>query len=164
MMKPHMQMLIVAGLSFGAIGAAYALQQAWRLEPCTMCIVQRYAFLVIGFSVLGEAAPGRALALVTRLASLTAVLIGLAASVRIQWAISVPSLTCGRDKVASALNGAPWVDWWPAMFEATGVCGDKVAPVLGLPFHAWSAILFVALGVLLWRCGAAGGAPADIKS
>jgi disulfide bond formation protein DsbB len=49
------------------------------------------------------------------------------------------------------------------MFEATGVCGDKVAPVLGLPFHAWSAILFVALGVLLWK-GRAAAQAAVVKS
>lgn len=155
---------LVAALAFGAIGTAYALQQTWRLEPCTMCIVQRYAFFIIGLSVLGERAIGRGAALVMGLAAWPAVVIGLFASARIQWAISVPSMTCGRDKVAAALNGAPWVDWWPAMFEATGICGDKVAPVMGIPFHGWSALLFVVLAVLLWRRRAARRAPASITS
>lgn len=164
MTNRHVRNFTVAALAFGAVGIAYGLQQAWQLEPCTMCIAQRYAFMVIGLSVLlGEGAIGRGAVLVLRLAAWPAVVIGLLASARIQWAISVPSVTCGRDKIAAALNGVPWLDWWPAMFEATGVCGDKVAPVLGLPIHAWSAILFLALGVLLWR-GRAAAQAAVVKS
>ena len=156
--------ITVAGVAFGAVGAAYVLQMAWDLQPCTMCIVQRYAFLLIGLAAGGRYLSGALLAAFARVAAPAAVVVGLLASLRIQWAISVPSMTCGRDKVAAVLNGAPWVDSWPAMFEATGVCGDKVAPVLGLPIHAWSALLFVVLGLLLWRGRGAGARPADIKA
>lgn len=149
-MSELVRRVAVSAIAFGAISVAYALQQAWSLEPCTMCIVQRYAFLVIGIGACGRYLAGGLVAAVARVAAPGAVLVGLLASARIQWAISVPSQTCGRDKVAAALNGAPWVDAWPAMFEATGVCGDKVAPVLGLPFHAWSALLFVAIAGLFW--------------
>lgn len=115
-----------------------------------MCIVQRYAFLAVGLgAVIHLGLHGR-----TKGAPLSvgfmAAAIGVAASAKIQWAISVPSMTCGRDKFAAALNSVPWLDLWPQMFEATGVCGDPVPPVLGLPFHAWSGLLFIGLCVAMW--------------
>lgn len=144
--------LLIAGLAFGAVGVAAALQAAWHLQPCTMCILQRYAFLVIGFLALGRLryADGSA-ALVSRAVSNLAAAVGLLASLRIQWVISVPSATCGRDKVAAFLNNLPWVDTWPSLFEATGVCGDPVPPVLGLSFHGWALMLFTTILLLTWR-------------
>jgi disulfide bond formation protein DsbB len=149
-MKDFLRNWTIAALAFGAVAVAYSLQTAWNLEPCTMCIVQRYAFLVIGVGAVGPYVLSEGFRPLWPYTSTLASVIGVLASIRIQWAISVPSMTCGRDKVAAALNGAPWVDTWPAMFEATGICGDKVAPVLGLPFHGWSALLFVLAGVLVW--------------
>jgi disulfide bond formation protein DsbB len=157
------QKMTMAGIAFAALAIAYNLQVQWALEPCTMCIVQRYAFMVVFVGTVGHYVLHEGYRRVWPYTSAAAVGIGLLASARIQWAISVPSVTCGRDKIAAALNGVPWLDWWPTMFEATGVCGDKVAPVLGLPFHAWSAILFVALGVLLWK-GRAAAQAAVVKS
>lgn len=146
----------IAGLSFGAIAAAGILQSAWHLQPCTMCIVQRYAFLVVGLLALGRllGADGKA-AVVSRATSNLVALIGALASLRVQWAISVPSATCGRDKVAALLNNLPWVDTWPALFEATGVCGDPVPPVVGLPFHVWSLAIFIIVLLMAWRAGRA---------
>ena len=156
--------MTMAGLAFAALAVAYNLQAQWGLEPCTMCIVQRYAFMVIYIGAVGHYILHEGFRPVWPYTSAAAIVVGLLASARIQWAISVPSVTCGRDKIAVALNGLPWVDSWPAMFEATGVCGDKVAPVLGLPFHAWSALLFVVMGVLLWLGRAARKRLADVKS
>ncbi|KWA83899.1 hypothetical protein WL29_21270 [Burkholderia ubonensis] len=146
----------IAGLSFGAITAAGVLQSAWHLQPCTMCIVQRYVFLVVGLLALGRllGVEGKAAAASRGISNLVA-LIGVLASLRVQWAISVPSATCGRDKVAALLNNLPWVDSWPALFEATGVCGDPVPPVLGLPFHVWSLTIFISLLLMTWRAGQA---------
>lgn len=143
--------LAIAGLSFGALAAAGVLQAVWNLEPCTMCIIQRYAFLVIGLLAMASLRvhEPRAVAAMNAVSTLVAG-VGVMASLRVQWAISVPSASCGRDKVAAAFNSLPWVDWWPSMFEATGICGDKVPPVMGVPFHGWSLLLFLLAGVLVW--------------
>ena len=149
-MKPLARDTLIAALAFGALGTAYTLQQAWTLQPCTMCIVQRYSFLIIGLGAVGRILFCRPLAELFRLAMLPAVVVGVLASARIQWAISVPSMSCGRDKIAAFLNNLPWVELAPNAFEATGICGDPVPPVLGLPFHACSAILFVAIVAVSW--------------
>ncbi|KVP40067.1 disulfide bond formation protein B [Burkholderia ubonensis] len=149
----------IAGLSFGAVAAAGILQSAWHLQPCTMCIVQRYAFLVVGLLAFSRVVVEGRVAMVTRIASFLGAIIGILASLRVQWAISVPSATCGRDKLAAFLNNLPWVDAWPSMFEATGVCGDPVPPVLGFQFHAWSFALFVVVLLLTWLSGRHAAAP-----
>lgn len=149
-MRPIARDALVAAIAFGAVGTAYSLQQAWNLQPCTMCIVQRYAFLIIGIGAAGRALFAFPLPAMCRFATWPSIIIGLLASARIQWAISVPSLSCGRDKIAAFLNNLPWVEWAPSMFEATGVCGDPVPPVLGLPFHVGSAALFLAIAVVVW--------------
>lgn len=156
MKRANVLNLGIAGLSFGAITAAGFLQSAWHLQPCTMCIVQRYAFLIVGLLALGRllGVDGK-VAVVSRGTSNLVAIVGVLAALRVQWAISVPSATCGRDKVAALLNNLPWVDTWPALFEATGVCGDPVPPVLGLQFHVWSLAIFVLVLLMTWRTGRA---------
>lgn len=142
MTRPMWRYLAISAVSFGAIGVAHSLQVAWALAPCTMCIAQRYAFAAMGVTALIRAfLPENKGFVLGLLLNLFAV-VGLLASARIQWALSVPSVSCGRDQLADFLNELPWVSHWPTMFEATGICGDTVPPVLGLPFHIWSAMLF----------------------
>jgi len=151
MKRPVLLNLTAASLAFGALGTAVSLQWAWNLQPCTMCILQRYVLLLLGLLALVRIRwPGRELASATRAVATLVAAVGVLASLRVQWAISVPSVSCGRDKVAAILNNLPWVDAWPSMFEATGVCGDQVPPVLGIPFHGWSALLVLVVLVLTW--------------
>ena len=151
MTNPKLMNACIAALSFGAVTVASLLQTSWGLQPCTMCIIQRYAFLFIGLmSLIRAFTPVKAENLLRWGASLVGI-VGIAASARIQWAISVPSASCGRDKLASFLNNLPWVELSPGLFEATGSCGDKIPPVAGLPFHVWSMMLFIMLLMMAWH-------------
>ncbi|HDR9103483.1 TPA: disulfide bond formation protein B [Burkholderia vietnamiensis] len=141
--------LAIAVISFGAVTAASYLQSAWSLQPCTMCIIQRYAFLVIGVLALVRGAVGGRSDLFFRFFGALLAFVGALASAKVEYALLVPSDICGRDKIAAFLNHLPWVEHWPALFKATGICGDNVPPVLGLPFHIWSLALFAVLS-LLW--------------
>jgi len=134
-----------ASIAFGAVAVACLLQHAWHLQPCTMCIIQRYAFLFIGILALCRMKASGSAAAVLRAATNFCALVGIAASIKIQWAISVPSSSCGRDAVAAFLNGLPWAKAVPPLFKATGVCGDYVPPVLRLQFHVWSLLFFAVI-------------------
>lgn len=139
-----------AASALGSVVMACALQMLWGLQPCPMCILQRYALLTIAVtSLLGVLSPNRWACGRRWLINLAA-LAGVAASLRIQWTISVPSASCGRDAWAGFFNGLPMAQWWPGLFEATGICGDKVPPVLGVPFHIWALLLFLGLALLAW--------------
>lgn len=142
-------------LSAAALIAAVFLQAAWALYPCSLCILQRYAFLGIGL--------GAALLLVANrpwahragmaIAGLSAAG-GAWAAVKNLWVLKYPSPSCGRDPVAQFLQELPWVQAWPAMFEPTGMCSDPIPDVLGLSFPAWALLCFAAtltlLGVSAW--------------
>lgn len=148
--------LTLAALSAMAVGLAAWLQYAWELRPCSLCIAQRYLFLLLGVVSLMHALSPRGgrlhwLGFCAQWAVLGTLALVAAKNV---WVLVVPSPSCGRDKLADFLVGLPLAQWWPAMFEPTGMCSDPVPPLLGLPFPAWSAILaigFMALLAAAWR-------------
>lgn len=131
--------LAVSAFSFGAVAVAAALQFSWGLYPCSLCIIQRYGFLIVGLAALAAAmSPHRAWPTLLSFGALA----GFAAAARNIWVQHFPSPECGRDALSSFLNGLPTVDLWPAMFEATGMCSDPIPDVLGLSFPAWGALGF----------------------
>jgi disulfide bond formation protein DsbB len=142
-----------AGIAFGAVAIACLLQHAWHLQPCTMCILQRYAFLFIGMLALCRMKANGSTAVALRAVTNFFALGGVAASLKIQWAISVPSSSCGHDAIAAFLNGLPWAKAVPALFKATGVCGDYVPPVLHLQFHVWSLLFFSLISLVTLYTG-----------
>jgi disulfide bond formation protein DsbB len=59
--------------------------------------------------------------------------------------------SCMSDPVAEFVNTLPSADWWPEYLFATGGCGAKLAPILGLTVPEWSLLwfsLFALLSVL----------------
>lgn len=134
--------LEIARLAALAVAIACLLQHAWNLQPCTMCIVQRYAFIFIAPLACCQVKARGWVATALRVATSLFALVGIAASLKIQWAIWVPSSMCGRDKFAAFLNDLPWAKAVPYLFKATGVCGDYVPPVFYLPIHIWSLLVF----------------------
>lgn len=135
--------LAIAAISFSAVIAAVLIQSNWNLRPCTMCIIIRYAFLGIGVLSLMSLVRVPILRKVGLIGSGLVAALGAIPVYMVNAAIHNPSDTCGKDRVAAFLNGLPWVDWAPRVFEATGVCGDSIRPVMGLAFHNWALVLFL---------------------
>jgi disulfide bond formation protein DsbB len=135
----------VIGLAaLSAVGLAVYLQELWQLSACTLCILQRYLYLALaGFSFLRAFLPAGG----WRITGLAAVcgLAGAAVATRNIWVIYVPSLTCGRDKLASFVNALPTAQYWPTLFEANGLCSDSPANVAGIPFPILSLLAFLTL-------------------
>ena len=50
--SPRLIYLAMFLVCSGLIGFALYLQHALRLEPCPMCILQRYAFILVGVQPL----------------------------------------------------------------------------------------------------------------
>lgn len=144
--------LPVAFFAIAAVIVAFSLQMSWGLYPCSLCIAQRYVFLLLGLTaIFRQAAPARAdngLRILQGLIGLTG--IGLAA--KNVYVLLVPSSTCGRDTLSEFINSLPSAENWPAVFKATGMCSDPVPPVLGIPFPVWSLSLLILLtAVVLQR-------------
>ncbi|TXI91033.1 MAG: disulfide bond formation protein B [Burkholderiaceae bacterium] len=129
--------LICAGL----LGAAMYMQLVLDMLPCPLCVIQRYAFLLIGLFAL--------LALVVQsyhrffvgLGSLAS-LAGLGISGYHVWVLTQPPGSCGVDPLTAPLNNLFTAQWFPSLFKATGFCDTPYDPILGLSIPAWACVWF----------------------
>ena len=142
----------VALLAFGLY-----LQHVVGLEPCPMCIVQRYALLLIAVvAVLAAAFGARAWRSVAT--ALMVVLAGFGAFVagRQSWLQWYPPeiVSCGRD-FYGMIESFPLQRAIPMIFRGSGDCTKVDWTFLGGSIANWSFLWFVAIGLLgiamLWR-------------
>lgn len=142
--------LVLLGSVF-ALATALYMQHAKGLQPCTMCIIQRYAFIWIGmWTLLALLLSARWIRVPAVIAGVLGALGGVIAAIRNLWVLSHPDILCGRDPVELFLNQLPTAQWLPKVFMALGLCSDPIPPLFGLPLPAWSLIgLLVLAGLLL---------------
>ncbi|GAB3189629.1 hypothetical protein GCM10027292_21740 [Hydrogenophaga aquatica] len=147
---PRKVFAAMAALCTGLLAFGLYLQHVVGLEPCPMCIVQRYALLAVAlFSLLGAFVPGRAAAVV--LAALTLLMSGFGAFVAarqswLQW--NPPEvLTCGRD-FYGMIESFPLKRAVPMIFRGSGDCTAIDWTFLGLTIANWSFLNFLLLGAL----------------
>lgn len=140
--------MVYAGIfliSSGLIGFGLYLQHAQGLEPCPMCILQRYAFVAIGLFALAAAVhdPGPAgrwgySGVVVLLAAL-----GGGVALRHAWLEHHPPkvFDCGAD-LGYMLESLPLADALPMIFRGTGDCTKVLWRFLGLSIAEWALIWF----------------------
>jgi disulfide bond formation protein DsbB len=135
-------LLFLVGLaSFGLIAFAVYLQINKNMLPCPWCVIQRYAFALIGFfALLGAAgsAPKPA-----SLLGLLASLGGMGAAIHLIWVQAHPNVSCGLDPVETALNKTWTAEWFPTLFMANGECITPYPPVFGLTVPQGALVWFV---------------------
>ena len=132
----------------GLIGFALYLQHALGLEPCPMCILQRYAFIVVCVIALAAAIHNPAL-LGRRIYS--GLLLAMAATgggiaIRHVYLEHYPPkiFDCGAD-VGFMLESFPLTQALPMIFRGTGDCTKVPWRFLGLSIAEWSLICFATL-------------------
>jgi len=148
----------IAALCVGLLAFGMYLQHVVGLEPCPMCIVQRYA--LVGVAVVAALAAavcrqrgGQVAAGVTLL-----VLAGFGAFVAarqsfLQWYPPEVS-SCGRD-FYGMIEAFPLQRVIPMLFKGSGDCSAVDWTFLGLTIANWSFLNFglvaaVALALLVW--------------
>lgn len=133
-----------AAVCLGAVGAALFTQYQWDMQPCPWCVLQRLVFVAIAVAcLLGLAAPrlGAALALVLALAGVAAALW--------QHFVAASAESCDLT-LADRIMGATGLDAaFPEVFMAMASCADAKVDLLGLPYEAWSGMLFAAIAVAM---------------
>ena len=139
----------VAMLGFGAY-----LQHVVGLEPCPMCIVQRYALILVAIFAAAAAATGKKSLQSTGVA-LALVTAGLGAFVAarqsfLQW-YPPEVATCGRD-LYGMIETFPLQRAIPMIFKGGGDCSVVDWTFIGGSIANWSFVAFVviALVLLLW--------------
>ena len=132
----------------GLIGFALYLQHALGLEPCPMCILQRYAFIVVGVIALAAAIHNPALPGRRIYGGLLVVMAATGGGIAIRHVYLEhypPKIfDCGAD-VGFMLESFPLTQALPMIFRGTGDCTKVVWRFLGLSIAEWSLICFAAL-------------------
>lgn len=135
----------VALLAFGLY-----LQHVVGLEPCPMCIVQRYALVLVAI-VAGITAIAKSKSLLITGSSLLVLISGLGAFVAarqsfLQW--YPPEIaSCGRD-LYGMIETFPLKRAIPMIFKGSGDCSKVDWTFLGGSIANWSFLCFVVIGLL----------------
>ena len=144
MRRPHFLIGLVCLL---AVGAAVFAQYQLDMQPCPWCILQRVIFLLVALvsltSALGPLLTAKAGAGMVAGLSLA----GFAAALY-QNLVAAKSASCNLSLAEQMLSGLGLDALWPEVFEIRASCADAAAQLLGLPYEAWSGLLFVVLAIL----------------
>lgn len=137
----------------GLIAFAMVLQHIEDLEPCPLCILQRYAFIIVGLVALVAAMHnprGYGRWFYTGLLILAAG-IGAGIAARHTWLEHNPPQVydCGAD-LGFMVDTFPLAEALPMIFRGSGDCTEVAWRFLGLSIAEWSLIwflIFVAAGI-----------------
>ncbi len=141
---------LVALTCIGLLAFGLYLQHVVGLEPCPMCIVQRYALMLVALVAgLGALSPKRGVLL-----GATGLLIPLAGfgafvAARQSWLQWYPPevFTCGRD-FYGMIETFPLKRAIPMIFKGSGDCTKIDWTFLGLSIANWSFLCFVGITLL----------------
>lgn len=137
-------------ICIGLLATAYQLQYGpQHQQPCPYCILQRYAYMAIALVSLLAAihGPQRIGVILYAAANALCSVVGLAFA-GLQLGKSGLSESCLADPVGDFVNNLPSANWWPEYLFATGGCGSKFPPILGLSVPVWSLVWFSVFAIL----------------
>ncbi|KMY85178.1 Periplasmic thiol:disulfide oxidoreductase DsbB, required for DsbA reoxidation [Candidatus Paraburkholderia calva] len=137
-------------VSLGLVGGALYLQFFHNEDPCPLCIVQRYFFVLVAvFAFLGAGFSNwRGIALLETLVAISA-LGGLATAARHVYVQANPGFNCGFDALQPIIDGLPPARWLPQVFKVAGSCETSYPPILGLSLPQWSLVAFAIIFVFV---------------
>jgi disulfide bond formation protein DsbB len=136
------------------IALALYLQEHDGLEPCPMCILQRYAFILIGVVALAGAIHGpKGLAL--KVYGALVIMLSAAGggvAMRHSWLQHFPPKveTCGAD-LDFLMGNFPLSQALPKVFAGTGSCSTVDWTLIGLSIPEWAIVWFATFAALaIW--------------
>jgi len=145
LLRPRLIYLAIFLACAGLMGFGLYLQHVEHLEPCPLCILQRYAFIATGLVALiaaiqGPGKVGRWLyaALIVAASGAGAIVAG-----RQSWLQHYPPkvLDCGPD-LAYMIDSFPIAQVLPKVFKGEGDCAKVAWKFLGLSIPEWALVWF----------------------
>ena len=147
---PRRVLALVAAACVAMLAFGLYLQHVVGLEPCPMCIVQRYALMLVAI-VAGVTALASKKGLLITGSSLLVLLCGMGAFVAarqsfLQW-YPPEVASCGRD-LYGMIETFPLKRAIPMIFKGSGDCSKVDWTFLGGSIANWSFVCFVSIGLL----------------
>jgi len=150
---------ILAVVCAGLVGASFFVQHVLGVEPCPLCIIQRFTYvglaLVFGGAALASSGSSAQRGLFWAAAALT--LGGLSvAAYQTNLQLAPPSLTAScSPSLSYMLDTLSVTDVLAELLHAKGDCSDTSFKVLGLTLAQGSLVIFttitLVLGLTLFR-------------
>lgn len=130
------------------IGFGLVLQHTVGLEPCPMCILQRYAFVMIGLVALVAALHGPVRLGVSIYSFLIAAIAIAGGSVSVRQSLlqrfpDPEPLSCMSSDLEFLLGNFPLAQALPRIFAGTGDCAKVEWSLFGLSIAEWALVWFV---------------------
>ena len=148
--QPRRALALVCAACIGMLFFGLYLQHVVGLEPCPMCIVQRYALILVAV-VAGLTALAHRNTLLVAGSGFMVLLSALGAFVAarqsfLQW-FPPPEASCGRD-LYGMIETFPLKRVIPLIFKGSGDCTKIDWTFLGLSIANWSFVCFTAIALL----------------
>ena len=147
---PRRTLLWMAAVILGMLSFGMYLQYGLGLTPCPMCIVQRYAYIVVLIlALLGAVAGGCRTALAAMGLILPVALFGAFTAARQSWLQWYPPefYSCGRD-FYGMIEQLPLSQALPRIFAGSGDCTAVDWTFLGGTIANWSFVGFAAIALV----------------
>lgn len=143
-------LVLLGVICLALIGGALYMQVVLGEAPCPLCILQRYALLLIAlFAFIGAAMrTRRSITLFEGLVVICA-LAGVAVAGHHVYTQFHPSVSCGIDVLQPIVDSLPLATIFPLGFQVDGFCSTPYPPVLGLSLAQWALVAFVLTTVLV---------------
>ena len=148
--QPRRLLALICAACIAMLAFGLYLQHGVGLEPCPMCIVQRYALVLVAV-VAGITAFFHRTGLLKAGAGLMALISGLGAFVAarqsfLQW-YPPQEASCGRD-LYGMIETFPLKRAIPMIFKGSGDCSKIDWTFLGLSIANWSFVCFVGIALV----------------
>lgn len=148
MTKERYCLLLLALISLGLVAGAVYLQVFHDEQPCPLCILQRYALLLVAlFALAGMMVRSPKAAKVCTWLAWGCAIIGAGVAGRhvyVQW---FPITSCGVDTLEPIVDGLPMARLLPLVFQVGGFCETPYPPILGLSLPQWALVAFAAIAI-----------------
>ena len=148
---PRRTLALIAAACMGLLAFGLYLQHVQGLEPCPMCIVQRYAMVLVAILAGVGALRGHAGWWKTfSVLSLVMAVLGAFVAARQSWLQWNPPeiASCGRD-LYGMIENYPISRAIPMIFRGSGDCSAIDWTFLGATIANWSFICFAVFAITL---------------
>ena len=143
-------MALIAGACVAMLAFGVYLQQVVGLEPCPMCIVQRYAMIIVALLAIIAAGTAKKSIQMTGATLLVVTALGGAfVAARQSWLQWYPPevASCGRD-IYGMIETFPLQRIIPMIFRGSGDCTKIDWTFLGGSIANWSFICFCGMALV----------------
>jgi len=148
---PRRTCLLIGAVCVAMLAYGMYLQHVEGLEPCPMCIVQRYALILVAvFAGLAGLTARPGLQKTWAVLGLLSAVFGAWTAARQSWLQWNPPeiVNCGRD-FYGMIESFPLQRAIPMIFRGSGDCSAIDWTFLGLTIANWSFVWFAVFSVLL---------------